>query len=171
MWYDHLTFTLLFPDSLSYIYEDSSFSILVWKYDHNEFIIPMWFQIFQSSSSVADKVCLPSWCKNVYHQSFPRQLVLVVFSWSLSDSRSYKVSGLFPIDSAFDVQFLYLFFSLWRSFQVHQLRLVPLPPSCSTAFSFLKQGASTCLVFFLPSLSLCGLFEQQNLLDKFFSFN
>ena len=51
-------------------------------------------------------------------------------------------------------------------FQVLQLQLVSLSPSCSTAFSTLWHGPSICSSFHFLSFSLCGPSEQKKIIWK-----
>ena len=58
---------------------------------------------------------------------------------------------------------------LWRLFQGHKSQLVSLSFSCSTTFSVLRQGQSTCLFFHFLCFWLSGLLEQQIPQDSKFS--
>ena len=69
---------------------------------------------------------------------------------------SYECCGLDGLIFFSDLQFLQ------SPFQVQQLQLVSLSPSCFTTFSALKQDPSICLFFYFLLFSLCGPLEQQN---------
>ena len=108
--------------------------------------------------------------------SFSHQLYLMVFHWSLSDSKFpwiFRISELIvtvpwcgkfwfflwlPVHTVF-------FPGFWRLFQGLQLWLVSLSPLCSATFSVLKQSPGICLAFCLSSLVLCGQLVWQNQLD------
>ena len=91
----------------------------------------------------------------------------MVFLWGLNDSnppRVFKILLSIPADFNSVVIWVFSILPLissssslpgsWEQFQVPQLQLSPFLTSCSSAFSALRQGLSSCLVFRLLLFSM-----------------
>ena len=107
----------------------------------------------------------------------------MVFHYSLNDRMSPQVSRTFlsilanlnkavvwmvSIHSLISSSSSYAFPSHWGLFQVHQLQLVLLSPSCSTGFLVLWQGPSTCLSFCFLWFSLSTRTEKSSIQQVLF---
>ena len=118
--------------------------------------------------------------------SFSNKFLKVVFHWRLSDNKSPRMfwtllsilsdfnnfSALEDLDSSLISIPAVSFPNPCGSFQTHQLLLISLSPSCSTAFLILLQNPGICLCFRFLLFSLFRPLEHHNPFNdkSFFSY-